>query len=161
MDYATWAGSTVGFPAALTLFEMMDPINGRTYIKPSNSALRVCGLLGFVSGFILVYNRSSKRFWGHAENAREVKMDRFQVKKNLSEGKPPFGSKPSMPENLQDVAMRNSKNSQHALFFFPWFSFFTHEYHGIDLKKYYETRAGEEQWGFKLPPYESLEKTTV
>jgi hypothetical protein len=148
-------------PTLYTVFERLDPTNGRTFTKPPGGVLRVTGLLGFVGGFFIAYNRSSQRFFGHAENAREVQKDRFEVKKNLSQGLPAFGKKPTMNPDLQEMAMRNSKNSQYALFFFPWFSFFTHEYHGIDLKKYYEVRPGEEKWDFQLPPYESLAKKSI
>lgn len=160
-DYAAWAIGTVAMPGLFTVFERLDPVNGRTFTKPSPSVLRVTTLLGFVGGFLIAYNRSSQRFFGHTENAREVAKDRYQVKKNLSQGLPAFGKKPSITPDLQEVAMRNSKNSQYGLFFFPWFSFFTHEYHGIDLKKYYEVRPGEEKWEFNLPPYEELEKKSI
>lgn len=161
IDYATWAVAAAGMPALYTLFERLDPTNGRQFVKPPPGVMRVTGLLGVIGGFMIAYNRSSQRFFGHTENAREVAMDRYQVKKNLSQGLPAFGKKPSMSPDLQNMAMRNSKNSQYALFFFPWFSFFTHEYHGVDLKKYYEVRPGEEKWEFSLPAYDSLEKTVV
>lgn len=160
-DYATWAIGAAGMPALYTLFERLDPTNGRAYVKPPGGVLRVTGLLGFIGGFLIAYNRSSQRFYGNSENSREVTKDRYEVKRNLSQGLPAFGKKPSMSPELQEMAMRNSKNSQFALFFFPWFSFFTHEYHGVDLKRYYEVRQGEENWEFVLPAYESLEKTSI
>lgn len=140
------------------MFEYLDPINGRNFVRPPNTFLRVSTLLGTVGGFIIAYNQSTKRFWGYAENAREVSKDRYEVKSNLSKGLPPLGVKPTLNPWLQEVTYRNSKNSQAALFAIPWFSFFHHEKHGIDLKKYYDVRPGEEGWGIELPAYESLEK---
>jgi hypothetical protein len=160
-DYGAWAIGTVTAPSLFTLFEYLDPVNGFRYMRPAASHLRVTTLLGAVGGFLIAYNRSTKRFWGFAENGREVTKDRYEVKRNLSLGLPALGKKPSMTPYLQDVTYRNSKNSQHGLFVLPWFSFFNHERHGIDLAKYYEVRAGEEAWGFELPKFESLEKTVV
>lgn len=157
-DYATLIASTAAFPTLLTVFERLDPVNGKSFTRPSGSLLRVSSTLGFVGGFFIIYNRSSKRFLGFTENQREVRKDRFEVKSNLSKGLHPFGAPPRLDPWMQEMSMRNGKNSQMGNFILPWFSFFRHDFHGIDLKKYYVTRDGEEDWNFKLPDYESLEK---
>ncbi|KAH3670841.1 hypothetical protein WICMUC_004810 [Wickerhamomyces mucosus] len=157
-DYLSWGISTAVFPGLFTVFEHLDPVNGKQFTRPSGSLLRVGTLFGFVGGFFIVYNKSSKRFFGVEENAREVAKDRYEVKKNLSKGLHPFGSAPRLSPWLQEMSMRNSKNSQFGNFFLPWFSFFRHDYHNIDLKRYYEIREGEDKWGIELPPYDTLEK---
>jgi hypothetical protein len=86
-DYAFWAGATAAFPAAVYGLELADP---STYPKNGmRSALRLSGVLGFMSGFLYAYQRSSSacffpasflrlltrpgapflvRFWGWTEN---------------------------------------------------------------------------------------------
>ena len=73
-DYATWAAATAAFPSALYLWgtvvlsasqqsfltspaEMADRSNARL-----RTSLRLGGLLGFVGGFLLAYQRSSCAF---------------------------------------------------------------------------------------------------
>ena len=72
-DYATWAAATAAFPSALYLWgivvlsvsqqsltspaEMADRSNTRI-----RTSLRLGGLLGFVGGFLLAYQRSSCGF---------------------------------------------------------------------------------------------------
>lgn len=73
-DYAVWAGATGGFPAALYLWgacrvqwlpvpcphilaEMADPTKAKL-----RTPLRLGGLLGFIGGFMLAYQRSSSPF---------------------------------------------------------------------------------------------------
>lgn len=154
-DYGAWAIGTAGMPALFTALEYFDHNNGRSFTKPTGSVLRVTTLLGFFGGFIIAYNRSTKRFWGITENAREVKLDRYEIKSKLSRGEPLFGTSTLSPW-LQDIASRNSKNSQLNLHIIPWFNLVSHNNHDIDLKKYYEVRKGEEDWNFKLPPLEDF-----
>ncbi|VEU20911.1 DEKNAAC101880 [Brettanomyces naardenensis] len=157
-DYAIWAGSTAFAPALLHLMERYEPVSGRTFKAPPAMFIRAAGLIGFVGGFILAYNDSTKRFWGLTENEREVEKDRFETKKLLSQGRNPYGvDRSSLTPYLQDVASRNSNHSQLLLAFIPWFNFANHPNHGVDLKKYYEVRKGEEKWGFdKLVPLEQI-----
>ncbi|KAI0793927.1 NADH-ubiquinone oxidoreductase complex I, 21 kDa subunit-domain-containing protein [Fomes fomentarius] len=53
-DYAVWAGATGAFPTALYLWDKWDPSNLKI-----RTQLRLGGLLGFVGGFLLAYQRSS------------------------------------------------------------------------------------------------------
>lgn len=69
-DYAVWLGATGAFPAALYFWgeqpvfisasnthlcvEMADPVNFKM-----RTPLRLGGVLGFVGGFLLAYQRSS------------------------------------------------------------------------------------------------------
>ncbi|CAM9015331.1 unnamed protein product [Wickerhamomyces anomalus] len=158
-DYGAWAIGTVGMPGLFTALEYFDHNNGRAFTKPNGGVLRVTTLLGFIGGFFIAYNRSTKRFWGISENSREVQKDRYEIKSKLSKGEPLFGNSTLTPW-LQGVASRNSKNSQLNLHLIPWFNLVSHNNHDIDLKKYYEIREGEEAWGFKLPPFEELKQPT-
>ncbi|RXK42399.1 hypothetical protein M231_00389 [Tremella mesenterica] len=57
-DYAVWAGATAAGPAALYLFEKVDPTRSKFGITP---ALRLTGFLGFCAGFMLAYQNSSSQ----------------------------------------------------------------------------------------------------
>lgn len=156
-DYAVWAAATVAAPLSLVLLEKYEPVQGRKFKMPPPMFLRATGLIGLTAGFIMAYNRSSKRFWGVSENKREVEMDRFQIKSLLAKGQNPYGNEDStLTPYLQDVSSRYSRNSQLLLGVIPWFNFVKHPYHGIDLNKYYEVREGEDKWGFDLVPLKDI-----
>lgn len=156
-DYALWGAATVAAPLSLVLLEKYEPAEGRKFKMPPPMFLRATGLIGLTAGFILAYNQSSKRFWGVSENKREVEMDRFEIKSLLAKGKNPYGNEDStLTPYLQDVSSRYSRNSQLLLGVIPWFNFVKHPYHGIDLNKYYETREGEDKWGFDLVPLKDI-----
>lgn len=113
--------------------------------------LRASTTFGFVAGFLNAYMASSQRFRGQKENSREVVRDRYETKLLLSQNKSVYGLESSeLPEWTRRVAARNSTNSNYFLPFIPWFNMTRHEFHGVDLAKYYETRPGEEAWGFDL-----------
>lgn len=160
-DYGAWAASTAAFPLSLIAWEKLDPAGG-SFKKPGKvpgGALRVASLLGFCGGFYLAYIRSSKRFLGWSENAREVKMDRYEIKKLLLEEKLPYHeNESSLDDRMKDVSNRNSQYSFTAMAILPWFNLSYHPYHGVDIRKYYETRPGEETWGFDLKPFEDIKK---
>lgn len=156
-DYLTWAAATVAGPLSLVLLEKYEPVSGRHFKMPKPMFLRATGLIGFTTGFFLAYTNSTKRFWGASENAREISKDRYDVKSKLSKGENPYGSdKSTLTPYMQDVAARYSKNSQLLLGLLPWFNFVDHPYHGVDLKKYYEVREGEENWNFDLVPLDKI-----
>lgn len=115
----------------------------------SKRAVRVATIVGFASGFFYAYNRSSMRFQGVLENKREVEKDRYEMKALLSKGAKPYGET-DLPPWIQRIAARNSTYSSTFNHIFPWFNLVHHDYHGVDLKKYYEVREGEENWGFNL-----------
>lgn len=156
-DYLTWLGATAAGPLSLILLEKYEPASGRHFKMPKPMFLRAGGLVGFATGFFLAYNQSTKRFWGVSENAREVEKDRYEVKSLLAKGKNPYGSDEStLTPYMQDLSARYSKNSQLLIAILPWFNFVAHPYHGVDLKKYYEVREGEEKWGFNLVPLNEI-----
>jgi hypothetical protein len=158
-DVGVWAASTVAFPVALQLWERLEPSAGafKAPGKVPGGALRTATLLGFVGGFYLSYVRSSKRFLGWTENAREVSKDRYEIKKLLSEEKLPYGENESvLDDRMKDIASRNSQYSFTTMAILPWFNLANHPYHGVNIQKYYETRPGEESWGFELKPFEQI-----
>lgn len=104
--------------------EMADPAKYRM-----RTALRLGGFLGFVGGFLLAYQRSSRkqiipivrpslhllcvsvRFWGWSENKREEQMDFEELSLRVKEGKPLYGDS-HQPAWVQGSAHRNSAYSQ-------------------------------------------------
>lgn len=159
-DYAAWGAATAALPGALLGLEKLQSSAG-PYKAPTRvpgGPLRLMTFLGFSAGFLLAYSRSSQRFLGWTENSREVALDRFEIKKSLSEGKLPYHENVSLlDDRLKDLANRNSQNSVAMLAIIPWFNFVHHPYHGVNIAKYYETRPGEENWGFdNLKPYEEI-----
>lgn len=158
-DLGVWAASTAAFPLSLVAWERLDPVAG-SFKKPTpvpGMALRAATLLGFTGGFFAAYVRSLKRFLGWSENAREVSKDRYEIKKLLSEEKLPYHENEStLDDRMKDIANRNSQYSFALMAILPWFNLAYHPYHGTDIRKYYETRPGEEDWGFSLKPYEEI-----
>ena len=158
-DIGIWAGSAVAFPLALQAWERLEPMEGafKAPGKVPAGALRTATLLGAVGGFYLAYVRSSKRFLGWSENEREVKKDRYEMKKLLSQGKLPYHENESvLDDRLKDIANRNSQFSFTTLAILPWFNLAYHPYHGVNLSKYYESRLGEEDWGFTMKPLDEI-----
>lgn len=129
-DYATMAAGTAAFPAALYFWDMADPTHLRL-----RTHLRLGGLLGFLGGFMLAYQRSSFRFWGWSENKREEEMDLAELRQRAQEGKPLYGES-NQPLWVQGAAHQNSAFSQLKMHAIPWFNLVNHPYHGTDPSKY-------------------------
>ncbi|CAE6412999.1 unnamed protein product [Rhizoctonia solani] len=129
-DYAVWAGATVAAPAALFAYERVDP--SRHNLRP---ALKMITVIGAVGGFLLAYQRSSLRFWGWSENAREEQLDYKELSARAAAGKPLYGES-DMPPFIQGAAHRNSAFSQLKFAAIPWFNFVSHPNHGTDPEKY-------------------------
>merc|ERR1711890_122965 len=70
-DYYAIAGTAVAFPSALWLLESSDPARGRGKL---GAALKLSTFLGLCGGFLYAYQRSTFRFWGWTENAREQEL---------------------------------------------------------------------------------------
>ncbi|THH10357.1 hypothetical protein EW145_g1401 [Phellinidium pouzarii] len=129
-DYATVAAGTAAFPAALYFWDMADPSNFRL-----RTSLRFGGLLGFIGGFMLAYQRSSFRFWGWSENRREEEMDLAELTQRAKDGKSLYGES-NQPLWVQGAAHSNSAFSQLKFHAFPWFNLVNHPHHGTDPAKY-------------------------
>jgi len=98
--------------------------------------LRLGGLLGFIGGFLMAYQRSSglcklfrplpflmlslARFWGWSENQREYDRDFDELSQRAREGKPLYGES-YQPEWVQGTAFRNSQFSQLKFCTYPTF----------------------------------------
>lgn len=146
-DYLRWALFTASGPLFVVWSEHIQS-EGKSR-KLSSRAFRIATMVSLTSGFIFSYNRSVQRFQGVIENKREVEKDRYEIKSRLAQGLKPYGETDLSPW-LQKIAARNSTYSSTFNHIFPWFNIVNHEYHGVDLKKYYEVREGEENWGFNL-----------
>ncbi|KAF9189992.1 hypothetical protein BGZ51_009054 [Haplosporangium sp. Z 767] len=124
-DYAAWGGLTVGGPAVLLAFERIRPAAGP---KGINFALGLGAALGFMGGFLYAYQKSSLRFWGWEENAREQAMNRTEMDARAAAGLPPYGEL-TLDEASQATAARNSKYSALKFAALPWFNTVNHKYH--------------------------------
>ncbi|CAL1714771.1 unnamed protein product [Somion occarium] len=133
-DYGVWAAATGAFPAALYFWDMADP--SRVKIR---TPLRLGGLLGFIGGFLLAYQRSSLRFWGWTENKREDERDRKEMSERVQKGLPVYGSS-DQPEWVQGAAFRNSVFSQLKFHLFPMVNLVNHQYHGRNPAEYGEKK---------------------
>jgi len=138
-DLAVWAAGTTAPPAALYLWEIAEP--SRAKLK---APLRVAGVVGFIGGFLLAYQRSSFRFWGWSENQRESDLDLKELRQRAQEGLPVYGTS-DQPEWVQAAAYRNSAWSQLKFQAFPMFNLVNHPHHGTDVAKYEEKKENELQ----------------
>jgi hypothetical protein len=148
-DYAKIATFTASGPLFLSIVSYVESSGKSFHVSPRY--LRLATFFGMTAGFLSQYAQSSLRFQGAIENSREVAKDRYEVKSRLAKGQTPYRQDESdLPEWLRKVAARTSIHSYNALAVFPWFNLVRHEFHGVNLDKYYETRPGEEAWGFDL-----------
>ncbi|KAK7056287.1 hypothetical protein VNI00_002840 [Paramarasmius palmivorus] len=158
-DYGVWATATLAVPSALVLWEMVDPrkisvkqMDGRNRaalpagrIAMGNAmavvtarmvtGVKVATVVGFLGGFLLAYQNSSKRFWGWTENKREEEMDLAELTQRAKEGKPLYGES-NQPDWVLGAAYRNSVFSQLKFSAFPMFNLVNHPHHGTDPAKY-------------------------
>ncbi|PRT54341.1 NADH-ubiquinone oxidoreductase 20 subunit [Wickerhamiella sorbophila] len=144
LKIAAFAASGPLFLAALSGFS-----SGGKKFHVSPRMFRWSTGLGLTAGFLNQYGVSSLRFQGINENAREVALDRYEIKSRLARGEAPYGES-RMPEWIQNTAARNSTYSFLNISVIPWFNLVNHNHHGVSLDRYYETRPGEEKWGFDL-----------
>ncbi|KAI1101886.1 NADH-ubiquinone oxidoreductase complex I, 21 kDa subunit-domain-containing protein [Jackrogersella minutella] len=105
-------------------------------------ALRLAGVIGAIGGFLYFYQRSSLRFYGMSENAREIDMDMKEMVSKVKSGEPLYGESKLTP-HMQGVAARQSRYSALFTAVLPWFNFVNHSQHGVDTAKYY-IRAEQE-----------------
>ncbi|KAF9276291.1 hypothetical protein BGZ68_010128 [Mortierella alpina] len=124
-DYAAWGGLTVGGPAVLLALERVRPAAGP---KGINVALGVAAAMGFMGGFLYSYQKSSLRFWGWEENAREQALNRTEMEARAAAGLPAYGE-PTMDEAAQAASARNSKYAATKFSAIPWFNTTNHKYH--------------------------------
>ncbi|KAI1455498.1 NADH-ubiquinone oxidoreductase 21 kDa subunit [Annulohypoxylon moriforme] len=139
-DYVHGTVAAAAGPGLLLAMEKFAPsqVGRGGFVR----ALRLSGAIGVIGGFLYFYQRSCLRFYGMAENAREVEMDMREMVDKVKAGQPLYGASAVTP-HMQGVAARQSRYS--ALFFavVPWFNFVNHNQHGVDTAKYY-VRAEQE-----------------
>ncbi|ODQ81638.1 hypothetical protein BABINDRAFT_159903 [Babjeviella inositovora NRRL Y-12698] len=149
-DYLEWGAMTVLAPVLYNVAALQH--DGRKkFSMPAGRPLRASLFVGFISGFFSAYAHTAMRLSGVRENAREVKMDRYEIKKALSEYRLPYGE-PTMAPHSQKTATRASSYSWKMIDVYPSFNWFNHPYHTDDFSKYYDVRKGEEDWGFDSLP---------
>lgn len=89
-------------------------------------SMRTAGAVGLVAGVIDIYQRSSHRFLGLTENAREEELDMREMVGKAKRGEPLYGVSKLTPY-MQGVAARNSRNAvffAHVIF---WPNFVNHD----------------------------------
>lgn len=91
---------------------------------------------------LLADKKTTVRFYGHSENAREVEMDVREMTDKAKRGESLYGTS-RLSEYMQGVASRNSRHSALFLHTFPMFNFVNHPYHGVDTAKYYQNAERE------------------
>lgn len=139
-DYAAGATAAAAGPGILLALEKFSPSYvGKGGFAP---AMRLCGGLGLVGGFLYFYTRSSLRFYGMSENQREIDMDMREMVAKVKAGEPLYGESRLTP-NMQGVAARQSRYSTLFMGAMPWFNFVNHNQHGVDTAKYYRQAERE------------------
>ncbi|KAI5778909.1 C-terminal of NADH-ubiquinone oxidoreductase 21 kDa subunit-domain-containing protein [Geopyxis carbonaria] len=140
-DWAVAAGTAASAPALMMAWNKFQP---PARVGPAGiaSTMRVAVFVGISAGFLRLYTRSSVRFWGWAENSREVEMDMKEMVAKVRAKEPLYGVS-NLDPYMQGVAARNSRYSQLFMHLIPWFNFVNHNQHGVDTSKYF--RAAEEQ----------------
>ncbi|TVY58203.1 NADH-ubiquinone oxidoreductase 20.9 kDa subunit [Lachnellula suecica] len=139
-DYATGAATTAFGPLALLLMEKMQPsLVGKGGFAP---IMRLTGAISLSAGFLMFYQRSTLRFYGFTENAREQRLDMAEMTAKVKAGEPLYGTSQTTPY-IQGVASRNSRYTGVWMHVIPWFNFVNHGQHGVDTAKYY--RAAERE----------------
>ncbi|KAG4305882.1 hypothetical protein PORY_000792 [Pneumocystis oryctolagi] len=131
-DYLVLIAGTIGFPTGLLLMEKWSPSMNKTGLTPG---LRLGCILGFCGGFLLAYQRSSLRFWGWTENAREVKMDSIEMQQKKEKNEPLYG-RSELPDDMKKIAARNSRYSATRFSLFPWFNLVNHNEHSTNHPKH-------------------------
>lgn len=86
---------------------------------------RLSVAIGAVAGLVYVWEKSSMRFYGWAENSREVDMDMKEMVDKVKKGEPLYG-KSSLSPYMQGVAARNSRYSAVFAHLIPWMNFVNH-----------------------------------
>ncbi|KAK6856611.1 hypothetical protein PG995_006798 [Apiospora arundinis] len=105
-------------------------------------AMRLTGVIGAIGGFLYYYQRSTMRFYGMSENAREVDMDMREMVDKVKKGEALYGESRLTP-HMQGVAARQSRYSALFMYGIPWFNFVNHSQHGVDTAKYYRQAERE------------------
>ncbi|KAI1493687.1 21 kDa subunit of NADH dehydrogenase [Biscogniauxia mediterranea] len=139
-DYVHGAVATAAGPGLLWLTERIAP--SRVGRGGFPKAMRLCGVISVLGGFLYFYERSALRFYGMSENAREVEMDMQEMVAKVKAGEPLYGESRLSP-HIQGVAARQSRYSALFTAVLPWFNFVNHNQHGVDTAKYYR-RAEQE-----------------
>ncbi|KAH7308681.1 NADH-ubiquinone oxidoreductase 21 kDa subunit [Stachybotrys elegans] len=139
-DYVAGGVAAAFAPAALMVLEKFAPshVGKGGFAK----AMRLAGVVGLTGGFLYFYQRSTMRFYGATENAREVEMDMREMVDKVKAGEPLYG-KSTLSPYLQGVAARQSRYSALLFSIVPWFNFVNHDQHGVDTAKYYQQAERE------------------
>ncbi|KAK8098806.1 NADH-ubiquinone oxidoreductase 20.9 kDa subunit [Apiospora kogelbergensis] len=139
-DYVHGLTAAAAGPGMLYYMEKFSPSQvGRGGFA---QAMRLTGVIGAIGGFLYYYQRSTMRFYGMSENAREVDMDMREMVDKVKKGETLYGESRLTP-HMQGVAARQSRYSALFMYGIPWFNFVNHSQHGVDTAKYYRQAERE------------------
>ncbi|KAK5169482.1 uncharacterized protein LTR77_005458 [Saxophila tyrrhenica] len=139
-DYLAGGACLAAGPSFMLWLEKVSPSE---VSRPGfSSIMRLSGGVGLAAGFLLMYQRSTMRFYGVSENRREIDMDMREMTDKVKRGEPLYGVS-TMTEYMQGVASRQSRYSGFWLHVVPWFNFVNHSQHGVDTAKYYRNAERE------------------
>ena len=129
-------------PGMMLLWEKIAP----SYVRKGGfaSVMRLSCTIGAGFGFLYFYTCSIRtllilvprqvlrlidgleRFYGIAENKREIEMDMREMVDKVRKNEPLYGTS-SLTPYMQGVASRNSRYSGIWLHVIPWFNFVNHD----------------------------------
>ncbi|KKY17572.1 putative nadh-ubiquinone oxidoreductase 21 kda subunit [Phaeomoniella chlamydospora] len=139
-DYAKAVSLGAIAPVGMYTMEKYSPsFAGKGGFPP---IFRLSCAAGAIFGAIYVWQKSSLRFYGWEENAREVEMDMKEMVAKVKKGEPLYGHSRLSPY-MQGVAARNSRYSATFAHIIPWMNFVNHNQHGVDTAKYYQQAERE------------------
>ena len=122
-DYVRAVGLGAIAPAGMYTFERFAPsMAGKGGFAP---VFRLSCAVGISFFFIHIWERTSMRFYGWAENAREVDMDMREMVDKVKKGEPLYGHSRLSPY-MQGVAARNSRYSAVFASLIPWVNLVNH-----------------------------------
>ncbi|KAF4119470.1 NADH-ubiquinone oxidoreductase 21 kDa subunit [Geosmithia morbida] len=139
-DYIVGGLAAAFAPVAMLTLEKFAPSHVGKGGFPK--VLRLAGAIGLTGGFLIFYQRSSLRFYGATENAREVELDMREMVDKVKKGESLYGESQLTP-HMQGIAARQSRYSALFMGVVPWFNFVNHNQHGVDTAKYYQQAERE------------------
>ncbi|KFH42562.1 NADH-ubiquinone oxidoreductase 20.9 kDa subunit-like protein [Hapsidospora chrysogenum ATCC 11550] len=139
-DYVVGGLAAAFAPAAMLVLERFAPSHAGKGGFPK--IMRLATAIGLTGGFLIFYQRSSLRFYGATENAREREMDMREMVDKVKRGESLYGESQLTP-HMQGVAARQSRYSALFMGVVPWFNFVNHNQHGVDTAKYYQQAERE------------------
>ncbi|KAJ2552558.1 hypothetical protein EV175_003267 [Coemansia sp. RSA 1933] len=114
-------------PAFMYLLDRYQPAGIGKF--PLMKAMKIATGIGLAHAFVFMYTKTSMRFFGFSENAREIRMYREEYRKLKAQGKSMHGES-RLPLSLQRIAAGYTTGAFLNYDVAPIFNFVNHPYHG-------------------------------